>query len=288
MMCFMVYMYTKKFGVLDESTGSGGGKKKAGGVLEGIKLFIDHNFVKGIFFISCFFMIEVTILDYSMKILAKEEFDAEYPGDQLAATKAFAAFMGRFGQATNTLSFSFSLLGTSFIIRRLGLNYTIIAFPSCCFAAICAVYLYPNLMMVFAAMLMLKGFSYSLNNPCKEILYRVTSKGTKFKAKSWIDVFGARGSKATGSIVTNAFSDSASDLLTYGAYVAMGVSSFLIFVAYKMGQMFDEYIETGYIVGEEQPTAEELAQKQQLEGDTSLGIAEEGQEDAGTEQQVKV
>ena len=54
-------MYTNKFGVLDESTGagSGGGKKKNGGVLEGIKLFIDHNYVKGIFFISCFFMIEV-------------------------------------------------------------------------------------------------------------------------------------------------------------------------------------------------------------------------------------
>ena len=53
-------MYTKKFGVLDESTGAGGGgKKKSGGVLEGIKLFVDHNFVKGIFFISCFFMIEV-------------------------------------------------------------------------------------------------------------------------------------------------------------------------------------------------------------------------------------
>ena len=67
----------------------------------------------------------------------------------------------------------------------------------------------------------------------------------------------------------------------------MGVSSFLIFVAYKMGQMFDEYIETGYIVGEEQSTAEELAMKQQLEGDTSLGIAEEGQDEAA-EQQVKV
>ena len=148
--------------------------------------------------------------------------------------------MGRFGQATNTLSFSFSLLGTSFIIRRLGLNYTIIAFPTCCFAAICGVYMVPNLWTVFCAMLLLKGFSYSLNNPCKEILYQVTSKGTKFKAKSWIDVFGARGSKAAGSIVTNAFSDSATDLLTYGAYVAMGVSSFLIYVAWQMGKMFDE------------------------------------------------
>ena len=33
------------------------------------------------------------------------QFDVEYPDDQAAATKAFAAFMGRFGQATNTLRY---------------------------------------------------------------------------------------------------------------------------------------------------------------------------------------
>jgi hypothetical protein len=53
--------------------------------------------------------------------------------------------------------------------------------------------------MVFLMMLVLKGLSYSLNNPCKEILYQPTSQNIKFKAKSWIDVFGARGSKALGT-----------------------------------------------------------------------------------------
>ena len=57
---------------------------------------------------------------------------------------------------------------------------------------------------------LLKG-STALNVPCKEILYQPTSSNVKFKAKSWIDVFGARGSKALG-VVTNAFSDSAADL----------------------------------------------------------------------------
>ena len=47
-------------------------------------------------------------------------------------------------------------------------------------------------------MLLLKGFSYCLNNPCKEILYQPTSSSVKFKAKSWIDIFGQRGSKALG------------------------------------------------------------------------------------------
>lgn len=82
----------------------------------------------------------------------------------------------------------------------------------------------------------MKGMSYALNNPCKEILYQVcifiimshihlnerscytwqqaTSTQIKFKCKSWIDTFGQRGSKAAGSIVTNAFANSVADLVT--------------------------------------------------------------------------
>lgn len=52
----------------------------------------------GIFAISCVFMVEVTILDYTMKVLAKDKFDLMYAGDSQEATRAFAAFMGRFGQ----------------------------------------------------------------------------------------------------------------------------------------------------------------------------------------------
>ena len=50
LMCCMVFMYTNKFGILDENAGAGGGKPKSkGGVLEGLKLFWEHNYVKGIF-----------------------------------------------------------------------------------------------------------------------------------------------------------------------------------------------------------------------------------------------
>lgn len=290
LMVGIVFLYTKKFGIMDESVGgTTKSKKSKGGVFEGLKLFWDHHYVKGIFAISCLFMVEVTILDYTMKVLAKGEFDTLYPDDPAAATRAFATFMGRFGQATNTLSFCFSLLGTSFVIRRIGLNYTVIAFPTCCLIAVVMVYLYPNLYSVFCAMLLLKGFSYSLNNPCKEILYQATTKAVKFKAKSWIDVFGARGSKAGGSLVTNAFSDSAANLLTYGCFVAMGVSSFLIYVAYFMGTKFDEYMASGYLVGSESEATVDLPAMQASQDDTSCGLEEEGQdEESGKNQKVVV
>lgn len=270
-------------------------KKKKAGVLEGIHLFIKHNYVKGIFAISCLFMVEVTIVDYTMKVLAKEHFSGLHPcevgqscwdyssaanhGLSSDATKAFTTFMGLFGQATNTLSFLLSFFGTSAIIRYLGLRLTLLLFPTLCLIVIVIVRLNPTLYVVFAAMMILKANSYALNNPTKEMLYQPTSSAVRYKAKSWIDIFGARGSKAMGSVVTNAFSDSATNLVQNGSLVGMAVASFLIFNARFMGKSFDKYIATGYVVGGDEDedasplgAHSELAQDQNEGKDTSCAI----------------
>ena len=62
-------------------------------------------------------------------------------------------------------------------------------------------------------MMIIKGMSYALLNPTKEILYQMTGDNVKFKCKSWIDTFGQRGSKAGGSIITNQFATSMVDLV---------------------------------------------------------------------------
>merc|ERR1712012_986844 len=54
-------------------------KQEKAGIFEGLTLFWKHDYVKGIFAISCLFMVEVTIVDYTMRVLAKEEFNNLYP-----------------------------------------------------------------------------------------------------------------------------------------------------------------------------------------------------------------
>jgi AAA family ATP:ADP antiporter len=206
--------------------------------------------------------------------------------------------MGFFGQATNTLSFLFSLFGTSAVIRYFGLRLTLLLFPTLCLIVIICVRLRPTLYVVFGAMIMLKAASYALNNPTKEMLYQPTSSAVRYKAKSWIDIFGARGSKALGSVVTNAFSDSAADLVANGSLVGISVASFLIWNARFMGKKFEEYTESGHIVGEEDsellPSEEqnvEMASSQNeaedtscaIDEDTELGPEEEGQGAEGSE-----
>ena len=262
-----MYNYIMKYGAgvqsaVPEATGK---KKEKPGILEGLHLFAKYNYVKGIFAISCLFMVEVTIVDFTMKVLARDFFADKYPceigmscystngehGMSESATQKLTEFMGFFGQATNTLSFLFSLFGTSAIIRYLGLRLTLLLFPTMCLGVIIFVRLYPSLNVVFGAMMMLKASSYALNNPTKEILYQPTSTAVKYKAKSWIDIFGARGSKALGSLVTNAFSDSAEHLVSNGSLVGMCVASFLIWNATFMGRKFDDYTESGFVVGED-------------------------------------
>lgn len=48
-------------------------------------------------------------------------------------------------QVTNTISFGFSLLGTSMVIRRLGLKRTLLAFPSMCLSVVLMVMAFPDL-----------------------------------------------------------------------------------------------------------------------------------------------
>jgi len=306
-----MFVFIRVYGSSDSASGTGPPppkqKKDKAGILEGLKLFAQYNYVKGIFAISCLFMVEVTIVDFTMKVLAKDYFADEHPcqvgdscydavsgnhGMSTAATAAFTAFMGFFGQATNTLSFLLSLFGTSAVIRYLGLRMTLLLFPTLCLAVIIFVRLHPTLYVVFGAMMILKANSYALNNPTKEILYQPTSSAVKYKAKSWIDIFGARGSKALGSLVTNAFSDSAHHLVANGSLVGMAVASFLIWNATFMGRKFDEYTESGYIVGKnpdddgEDSNNIKMACAQNEQEDTSCAIyndAEVGEEEEGQE-----
>lgn len=293
-MVFMVlamYMYVQRFGPpIDNDSGSTK-KPEKGGVLEGFHLFYQHDFVKGIFAVSSLFMVQFTVFDYMMKVLAKEKFELLYPDDPQLALRGFASFMGRFGQVTNTISFVFSLLGTGFVIEKFGLTITLLSFPVLMLICTAIVWLNPTLWTIFAVMMVVKGMGYALNNPCKEILYQVTSSSVKFKCKSWIDTMGQRGCKAAGSIITNAFANSMADLLAYGNGVGLLINIFLLFVSRFMGKKFDELSETGHKVGDDAlPQREggmhDVDHPDELEmddedDDSRCGLEEEGQSEHG-------
>ena len=64
--------------------------------------------------------------------------------------------MGLFGQAANSVSLVFSLLGTSFVIRRLGVRLTLMLFPVTLIIAVRTVYAAPSMWVLFSVMVSIK------------------------------------------------------------------------------------------------------------------------------------
>jgi AAA family ATP:ADP antiporter len=169
--------------------------KKKSGFLEGLKLLITRPYVMGIFVVATMYEVIGTVLEFQMNSLGK----MIYP-----LAEDFAAFNAKYGMGINGLALVFALIGTSFFMRKFGLRFCLVAYPSVIAVIICSVlafnYVGANnhqlMWALFAGMIGIKGLNYALNNPTKEIMYIPTSKDVKFKAKGWIDLFGNRSTKA--------------------------------------------------------------------------------------------
>jgi AAA family ATP:ADP antiporter len=216
-------------GISDQSE-SGDGKKNTG-MLEGLRLLFKYKYIAGIFCVATFYEIVGTILDFQMKVLARQVY---------TTPETFSTFMAHFGMGCNLATMAISLLGTSFIMRKWGLTVCITLFPVTVGAVVTFVYFSPSKEIFFTAMIIIKCFTYSLNNPAKEIMYIPTSKDIKFKTKGWIDMFGSRSMKAIGSLVNNTFKESTQMLLTYGTIMSLGVVFVWIFVAAYVGKTFEQ------------------------------------------------
>lgn len=74
-----MYMYVAKYGAQERNATNtnddppAAKKKEKAGVLEGLRLFWDHNYVKGIFAISCLFMVEGMFCFCCSQFLTREE-----------------------------------------------------------------------------------------------------------------------------------------------------------------------------------------------------------------------
>ena len=231
--------------IVPEKTASGEDKPKTG-FMGGLKLLLTKPYVMGIFVVATSYEIIATVLDFQMKLIASNQFSRD----------AFAAFNAKFGMSVGIVSLTFALLGTSFFMRKFGLKFCLISYPTMIGVLVGGIFALKTfgladityMWTLFAAMIAIKGLNYTLNNPTKEVMYIPTSRDVKFKAKSWIDVFGNRTTKGMGSAITGVFRTSLPDLLFYGTLISLGVVGLWIFVAGLLGKAFGKLQEEGKIV----------------------------------------
>jgi AAA family ATP:ADP antiporter len=232
----------------------GGPKKPKTGFLEGLRLILTRPYIFGIFAIVMLFEIVGTIVDFQMKKQA-----GLLP--MYKSQEAFTGFLGMFGMSVNTMAFVMALLGTSYMIKRMGLVFCLLAFPvtlGTALAVFTGAIQFGNLdpattlWGLFAVMVVAKGLSYALNNPSKEMMYLPTSKDAKFKSKGWIDMFGSRSAKSIGSLINKGLLSNAGGgtvgIITAGSFVSLGLIGVWILFALYVGRTFVKLTRDGKII----------------------------------------
>ncbi len=218
---------------------------------EGLRLLLTKPYLMGIFCIVTLYEFIGTILDFQKIKLMQ----ASYPSN-LDGGNGYVWIKSIEGLATGSLALLFALFGTSFFMRKLGIRFSLLAFPTAIGCAIgCLIIGYaagvPNyylMWMFLAAMVMIKGLNYSLNGPTREVLYIPTPNDVKFKTKGWIDAFGARLMKGVGSGVADTLRSSQVLLFIIGSGLSLGIVAVWIFVAIATYKTFEKHQRDGSTV----------------------------------------
>lgn len=208
------------------------------GMFEGLRLLFSKPYLMGILAVSTLYEVIGEIVNLQMKFAAVDA----YP-----TPEKLAEFMGFFGMSVNLLSLVFAVVGTSFFIRRFGFTFCLVAYPVTIGLMVCTVWMFPQLWVLFGGMVALKGLSYALNNPCKEVMYIPTSKDIKFKAKSWMDGFGSRSAKGAGASVVATLTGTA-NMLAYGSLISLGIIGFWISMALFVGRTNQQLVQENKII----------------------------------------
>ncbi len=227
-------------------------KKTKPDMFEGFKLLGKKPYLIGVLVVSTFYEVATIIVEYQMNSQANAIFD----------DVAFKWFKGIYGISVNTLAFLMALLGTSYIIKKLGTRLCLLIYPITFALAIIALYGYYihspsswHLMWgTFLVMITIKAASYAINNPVKEMMYIPTSKNAKFKTKSIIDMFGSRATKMGGAQVTRAlnvadnFALSLQNLMIYGSLISLGFIGIWFIAAIYVGNKNKQLVDNGEII----------------------------------------
>ena len=188
----------------------------------------------------------VTILDYQFKVLGAASV-AQPEGEERSSQRSedeFALLLGHFGQVTNVFSFLVSLLGFSFLVNRIGVRASLMIFPALLFIGVIVTNLLSSLWVLFVTVSIIKAMIFGFHDPVKELLYIPTSEAIKFKAKAWIDVFGAP-AKALGSFICYASFGNANALRTIGEIPCILASVTVLVVAFLAGSEFQRLVDNG-------------------------------------------
>jgi ATP:ADP antiporter, AAA family len=209
----------------------------------GLTIFTKQPYVLGIF--GMVFLYEVVYVVFSFLRIAES---------QRGASSLSAVTNSLFDQIliVHAIGFLLAIGATKPLLRRLGERYCLLLIPL--MSSVFLIYLLVSYSpaAVSVGFIALRAINYAFSQPIRESLYIPTTKDLKFKSKSWIDAFGSKFAKSTGSTF-NIVASSAGAVWFMSLYATFFacILSFWFITAYWLGKRFERAVAHNEVIGGE-------------------------------------
>lgn len=218
-------------------------KKKIthGGILSGLEMFFQYPYVFGIFCIVFFYEVINTVLSYQRVGIACEQ------ANNLCD---ISAYFFKIVFVTHLIGFVISLFGTKMFLTRFGERFCLMLMPIST-ALLFVYFFFSTTQWAFLSFfVILRSIHYGFSYPVRETLYIPTVKEVKFKSKSWIDAFGSKIAKSSGSFFTYLTRHFDMRLfMTAESLFFAGIIVLWIVAAYLLGKRYEKAIKNNEVIG---------------------------------------
>ena len=224
--------------------------KEATGMWDGLVMLIKYPYVLGIFGMVYFFDLILMVLNYlRLGVAQSHAMSLSQVSAYLLQTTFFMHLLG----------FCISFFGTTMLMKRLGERLCLLLIPIISGILLFFLMIGTTPVILVSAWIVLKAINYAFAWPVRESLYIPTVKSIKFKSKAWIDAFGSKIAKSSGStvlIVLSRFEAVALAGPIYSVFFASVVSLWVV-VAFFLGRRFDRAIAQNEVIGLDKGTTDE-------------------------------
>ena len=222
--------------------------KSETGIWSGLTMLLHYPYVLGMFGILFFYELVNTVLSYQRIRIAEAHSTTLSGMSTLFYQQSFCMHL---------LGLTISLFGTRWLIEKFGEKICLMIIPAVNF--ILLLYFMTSLtpFSFIVAAVVTKAIHFALSFPLKESLYIPTVKEIKFKSKSWIDTFGQKFAKTTGSTFNAIVAQYGASIFFSAHLIFLGaVAGMWFIVAYFLGKRYETAIVNNEVIGlevQEQP-----------------------------------
>ncbi len=149
-----------------------------GSALAGMKLVAGSRYLQAVFAIIAIGSVAGTFMYFELQQIAA----AAYPGIASRTT-----FYARLDVAVNVLTFLLQGFAAAWMIRRFRLGGALLVLPVVALASFVWLAAMPQLMPLAISQTIRRAGDFGIGRPCREILFTIVDRETKYKAKNFID-----------------------------------------------------------------------------------------------------